>query len=244
LEGLGKLATKYDVHIQSHAAETPHQVKMVHDMYPNLGGGRDVAIFESVGLLTAKTSFAHGCHLRDEEVEKMAVVGASVAVCPYANMLHSFAVSPIPRWNKMGMSVGLGTDIAGGYNASMVGVARLATLADRIDSFMDVKRTLPPREQWPEPQAPSRDNWLVDWVYAFHLATAGGAAALALAKEIGIFENGMQFDALLVDFNVEGQAFEYWEGPPLLEQIERWWNTGDDRNIRRVWVQGRCVLEV
>jgi guanine deaminase len=215
---------------------------MVHDMHPNLGGGRDIAIFETVGLLTAKASFAHGCHLRDDEVQRMAAVGASVAVCPYANMIHSFAVSPIPRWMEMGMDVGLGTDIAGGYNASMIGVSRLATLADRIESFMDIQRKIEPGGHWPKPYAPSRDKWLVDWVYAFHLATTGGAAALALADDIGRFDVGFQFDALLVDFDAEDQAFEYWEGRPLEEQIERWWNTGDDRNIRQVWVQGRSVV--
>jgi guanine deaminase len=217
---------------------------MVHNMHPDLGGGRDVAIFSSVGLLNAKTSFAHGCHLRDEEVQAMAAVGASVSVCPYANLLHSFAVSPIPRWRDMGMDVGLGTDIAGGYNASMLGVGRLATLADRTESFMQVKRTLSPGEQWPEPHAPSRDNWLVDWVYAFHLATAGGAASLALGDSIGRFDVGLQFDALLIDFNALDQAFEYWEGQPLEEQVERWWNTSDDRNIRQVWVQGKSVVHV
>jgi guanine deaminase len=216
---------------------------MVHEMHPHLGGGRDVAIFESVKLLTQKTCFAHGCHLRDDEVAHMTRVGASVAVCPYANMLHSFAVSPIPRWVDAGLAVGLGTDIAGGYEASMQRVGRLASLADRTASFMDVQRTLPPDGRWPTPHAPSRDAWRVDWVYALHLATAGGARAVVLQDEIGRFEAGMQFDALLVDVAVEGQAFEYWPDEPITEQAERWWNTGDDRNLRKVWVQGRCVSE-
>jgi guanine deaminase len=215
---------------------------MVHDMHPNLGGGRDVAIFDSVGLLNAKTSFAHGCHLRDDEVQKIASVGASVAVCPYSNMIHSFAVSPIPRWKEMGMNVGLGTDLAGGYNSSMIGVGRLATLANRTESFMHVQRSIAPGDVWPEPHAPSRDNWLVDWIYALHLATAGGAFSLALGDDIGRFDIGMQFDALLVNIDVEGQAFDYWPGEPFVEQVERWWNTGDDRNILQVWVQGRCVV--
>jgi guanine deaminase len=215
---------------------------MVHEMHPNLGAGRDVAIFDSVKLLTRKTCFAHGCHLRDEEVRHMTRVGASVAVCPYANMLHSFAVSPIPHWIDMGLSVGLGTDIAGGYNPSMPGVGRLATLADRTESFMSVHRTRPPGEEWPAPHAPSRDAWRVDWVYALHLATAGGAEALVLGDEIGKFEHGMQFDALLVDVALDGQAFEYWADEPLAEQAERWWNTGDERNLCKVWVQGRDVL--
>jgi cytosine/adenosine deaminase-related metal-dependent hydrolase len=68
LRGLGKLAAEYDCHIQSHAAETPHQAAAVHRMHPDIGGGRDIAIFESVGLLNSKTTMAHGCFLRDYEV--------------------------------------------------------------------------------------------------------------------------------------------------------------------------------
>jgi guanine deaminase len=255
LKALGDLASKYDVHVQSHVSETPHsvykrsaafavpcsltlQVSMIHEMYPDLGG-RDVAVFDSVKLLTRKTCLGHGAYLRDDEVRRMAAVGASVAVCPYSSMLYLQAISPIARWVDLGLTVGLGTDIAAGYNNSMLGVGRLATLANHAESFNNVQRELPSSAA---PEAPSADLTRVDWVYAFHLATAGGAAALVLEDKIGKFEVGMQFDALLVDVDVDGQAFEYWEDEPTVKQVERWWNTGDDRNLRSVWVQGRSVL--
>jgi guanine deaminase len=196
------------------------------ELYPDLEGRRDVELFSTAKLLGRKTCLVHGLHLRDDEVQQMAAAGASVASCPYTAMLYFDGLAPLPRWSALGLTIGLGTDVAAGYCPSMTGVGRLATLADRA-------------AQWAAPHDAGR----IDWIFAFHLATAGGAATLVLDDKIGRFEVGMQFDALLVDVDVQGQVFDYMKGDAIQEHIERWWNTGDDRNLRKVWVQGRSILE-
>ena len=95
LEGLGALRAKHGARVQSHAAETVDQVLRVKELHPDIGGGRDVAVFERVGLLGAGTTLAHCTHLRDYEVRRMAAAGAAVCACPIANMIHSRAVVPV-----------------------------------------------------------------------------------------------------------------------------------------------------
>jgi guanine deaminase len=170
----------------------------------------------------------------------MAEVGASVAACPLVN-IKSFAVVPVPRFHALGLKIGLGTDIAGGYAASMLAVSRIASLANRSEQYVPVQRVLPPGEtEWK--YFDDAKVGPVDWKYAMHLGTVGGAKALGLDKEISTIDVGKQFDAVLVDVDAENQPFEYWPDDDILKQVERYFNTGDDRNVAKVWVQGRCVV--
>jgi guanine deaminase len=88
-----------------------------------------------------------------------------------------------------------------------------------------------------------------------YLATLGGAHVCCLQDRIGSFAKGKAFDALLVsvgdetgnpgvwgynperDLDVAGQSAE----KSLLEWLERFMFCGDDRNIRKVIVQGRVI---
>jgi guanine deaminase len=73
------------------------------------------------------------------------------------------------------------------------------------------------------------------------LGTLGSAQVLDLDTNIGNFEQGKEFDALLVDVggrdcvNIEG-----WEEDDLA-LVKKWVFMGDDRSIRKVWVGGREV---
>jgi guanine deaminase len=167
-------------------------------------------------------------------------MGAAVAACPLANMKDCFAVLPVPRFHALGLKIGLGTDVAGGYSSSMLPVSRLATLANRTESYVPVQRTLEPGDKWR--YFDDAKFGPVNWKYAMHLATVGGAQALGLTDEISTFEVGKQFDALLVDVDIPNQAFDYWPTDSMAKHVERFWNMGDDRNLVKVWVQGRCVV--
>lgn len=112
---------------------------------------------------------------------------------------------------------------------------RLATLQDRIDSFSPpALRSSDPHNPNSDPGETAKENWTVDYKYAFHLATVGGAEALGIESEVGIFEVGMKWDALLVDYGLEDMAFDAFEGTGDLELevvdgFEKFINCGDDR---------------
>lgn len=112
---------------------------------------------------------------------------------------------------------------------------RLATLQDRIDSFSPpTSRSSDPHNPDPGSREIAKENWTVDYKYAFHLATVGGAEALGIESTVGIFEVGMKWDALLVDYGLEDMAFDAFEDTrnPELEAVdgfEKFINCGDDR---------------
>lgn len=114
---------------------------------------------------------------------------------------------------------------------------RLATLQDRIDSFSPPpSRSSDPHNPDPEREI-AKENWTVDYKYAFHIATVGGAEALGIEKEVGIFEVGMKWDALLVDYGLDDMAFDAFENSGdsefgTVDGFERFINCGDDRLVR------------
>jgi guanine deaminase len=60
---------------------------------------------------------------------------------------------------------------------------------------------------------------------------------------VGSFEEGKEFDALLVDVNAEGGPFDIFDGDTIEDQFEKFINLGDDRNIIEVYVQGVMVKQ-
>ena len=83
-----------------------------------------------------------------------------------------------------------------------------------------------------------------------YLATLGGAEVCCLADVIGSFAPGKAFDALLVsvcnDCGNPGlwgvDAGEHFVGKEALGgHLEKFLFCGDDRNIKRVYVQGKMV---
>lgn len=82
-----------------------------------------------------------------------------------------------------------------------------------------------------------------------YLATMGGAEVCSLDKVIGSFVPGKSFDALLVDVRASTGNPALWSDDivPGLDQhslesrLERFLFCGDDRNISKVFVQGRCI---
>jgi guanine deaminase len=87
-----------------------------------------------------------------------------------------------------------------------------------------------------------------------YLATLGGAQVCGLEDRIGSFSPGKAFDALLVSVRSDtgnpalwgtdlDQALhvEHAKNEELQMWLERFLFTGDDRNIRRVYVQGRWI---
>lgn len=76
----------------------------------------------------------------------------------------------------------------------------------------------------------------------FSLATLGGAKALALDEKIGNFEVGKEFDALIVDADVKDgnvdYCVDYSSYCDVKELLQKFVFTGDDRNVKAVYVAG------
>ena len=77
---------------------------------------------------------------------------------------------------------------------------------------------------------------------AFWLATVGGATALHVNGLTGDLSVGSTFDAVVVDPEGAGTAFDLYDGDGPLESFQKWLQLGDDRNTSAVYVDGRKVL--
>jgi guanine deaminase len=87
-----------------------------------------------------------------------------------------------------------------------------------------------------------------------HLATLGGAQVCGLEDRIGSFAAGKAFDALVVGVHDDAGNLGLWgadidkelrvehaKDKDMEVWLERFFFTGDDRNIKRVYVQGRWI---
>lgn len=65
--------------------------------------------------------------------------------------------------------------------------------------------------------------------------------ALAMEDEIGNFEPGKKFDALLIDMDIQEGCVDCLQEYSILELLQKFIYTGDDRNIVHVYVDGNLV---
>jgi guanine deaminase len=124
---------------------------------------------------------AHCIYLDQKELALIAKKGAGIAHCPNSNITIQSGIMPTREYldySKGYLKIGLGTDVSGGYSLSIL---------DSIKQCIGLSKV-----------APSNPVTLPE---AFWLATRGGAEVLGLQDSVGCFEEGMQFDALLVDYS-------------------------------------------
>lgn len=219
---LGAIAKNNNLHVQSHISENPEEVKLVKDLFPECESYTEV--YQKYDLLTDKTVMAHGCYLSDEELDLFRETGASLSHCPNSNISLCSGILNVRNVLKHKVKLGLGTDVAGGYSASLLDAVRRALDSSKFLSMQDP------------------DLEPLTFEETFRLATLGGSQALSLDDQTGNFEVGKDFDALRVNMCVRGGPIDLinHDEPKIL--LEKFLNLGDDRNIVEVFVAGRKVV--
>lgn len=229
LHGLGALAQELDCHVQTHCSESDWEVGHVQERL----GATDCAALERFGLLTDRTVLAHSTFVTDGDLTLMKAKGAAAAHCPMSNAYFANAVFPMRKALEKGVEVGLGTDISGGFSASLFDAARHALMASR-DACNGTDPVLPQ-------EARGSGEKPLSTIETFWLATAGGGKALSLP--IGQFAEGYRFDALIVRAGAPGSAFRTWPGSDTAHEIfEKLVLTADRTAIAEVWVDGKQRL--
>ncbi|KFG85968.1 hypothetical protein MANI_011337 [Metarhizium anisopliae] len=228
LAGLGDLAREHpDMPIQTHFNESAQEKEATLALFPDFTNEAD--LYEHFGLLNDRSILAHCTIMTDYETRRLARLGCGVAHCPTANMTvgGGFMAAPVKDFLRTGIKVGLGTDSGGGYSSSMLNAMRHSLVASFARDFLD-----------------ARDGTAaVSFEEVFHMATLGGAQVVGFGGEVGNFERGKAFDALVVDVRGEvgGVNAPLEEDDSARTMLEKFVMTGDDRNIRSVYVAGRKV---
>ncbi|CAI5786853.1 guanine deaminase [Podarcis lilfordi] len=130
LNSLGKLAKIHDLHVQSHISESEGEMKLVEKLFPTYQNYTE--LYDKNNLLTNKTIMAHGCHLSDEELQVFNLKGAAIVHCPNSNISLCSGLLNARKVLKHHVKLGLGTDVAGGYSASMLDAIRKAIMVSNI----------------------------------------------------------------------------------------------------------------
>lgn len=231
LKGLGELAKKYNVHVQSHCSESDWE----HNFVQNRLNKNDAVALNDFGLLTEKSVMAHCGYLSEDDMKLFAEKGTAVAHCPISNAYLGHAVTPIAKLlYEYKIKVGLGTDISGGFSPSQFDNIKQAVISSRMledgvdNTICHEKRGVP--------------NSRITLNEAFYLATAGGGKALGLS--IGKLEVGYAWDVQVINLATKQTPItRYFSDENLMDTFQKVLYLARPENIQEVWIQGRKVHE-
>ncbi|KAF8553474.1 Metallo-dependent hydrolase [Imleria badia] len=130
LTKLGELAKSMPhIAIQTHISENRREVE---DAMRRFGTDSYAAIYDEFGLLRNNTVLGHGVWLTEKEMKLIAARGAGVAHCPTSNFYLSSGMARVGMLLDHGVKVGLGTDVGGGYNPSILYTIQMASTASKM----------------------------------------------------------------------------------------------------------------
>ena len=174
------LADHYGATWQTHLSEDAREMATVAEHFSEATDYLDV--YDRAGGLGRKALLAHSIHLSEREVRRMVETDSAVAHCPVSNMFIRSGVMPLGRFLDEGLRVGLGTDVAGAPELSVITQMRLGF-------FQHNSRAVVTGDDSPVPDP-------LAWI---RLGTLGGARALGLDDVIGSLEPGKEADLIAVD---------------------------------------------
>jgi guanine deaminase len=177
---LKELQREYGLPVQSHLSENNDEIEWVRELCPEAASYGDA--YDRFGLFGGKgtpTVMAHCVWSKGAEEELLRDNGVFVAHCPQSNTNLASGIAPIRRFMKKGIRVGLGSDVAGGCHISifraMSDALQVSKLYWKLVDQNDAPLSLPE---------------------AFYLGTAGGGGFFG---KVGSFEEGYEFDAVVID---------------------------------------------
>ena len=216
LQACGRLASKYQLPVQSHLSENTSEIAWVAELEPDSENYGDA--YNHYGLFgQTPTIMAHCVWTRGSELELMKRNGVMVAHCPTSNFNIASGMAPIRTFLDEGLRIGLGSDISAGHDLNMFRMLVYAIQVSKMQYQLDHSKaflTLPE---------------------IFWIATKSAGSFFG---KVGSFEPGYDFDALVIDDDVLHPE-EY----PLLHRLERFIYLGDDRQIAHRFCRGKEIKE-
>jgi guanine deaminase len=219
LDAAGSLWREHPgVLMQTHISENRREVEWTAELFPDRKNYLD--IYDHHGLIGKRAVLAHGVHLSDDEICRCHESGAALAHCPTSNLFLGSGLFQMARVKdpKRPVEVGLGTDVGGGTNFSL-----LATMAAAYEIAQFSGRAL-------------------GAVEAFYLATLGGARALALGDKVGSIAPGREADLIVLDPKATPLLALRSERAESIEDVLfALMMLGDDRAVAATYVAGNLV---
>jgi guanine deaminase len=206
--------------VHTHVSENVGEISWVKSLFPERKGYLDV--YDHYGLLGPRSVLAHGVHLTASERARVSESGAAVSHCPTSNLFLGSGLFHVheAKNSRHPMHVGLGTDIGAGTSFSILSTMNEAYKVAELNNFP------------------------MDAMKSFYLATLGGARALRLEDSIGSLEVGKEADFVVLDPN----------STPLMEYRSSRAETteelmfvlsimADDRAVAATYIAGQCAYD-
>lgn len=176
LSEVATLGKEYGARIHLHVSETEAE----NSMSAKIHGKTPTQVIRDTGILDLPTTFGHGVHLSDADIEITASHGGSIAHCPGSNLKLGSGIADIKKYQETGIAVGLGTDGCSSSNdLDMWSVLRLAAHMIAL-------------------QHSPADVGLMSIVRA---ATIEGARAVGVSDLVGSLEVGKEADLIAIDLS-------------------------------------------
>lgn len=213
MEGLGRLAEKYDLSVQSHLDENLSEVAWVRELHPERKSFADV--YDYYGLLRpGKTVMAHCIHMTEEEIALLRDKRITVAHCAMSNADLASGIMPLRNYMEKGLDVAIASDMGGSHSVNM------------REHIVDTIKCSKLYWFYHKVMAP------VTFAESFSMATLTGENFFG---KTGCFCEGYAFDALVVN----DESIQTGIAHTPLERLERFIYLGNSDCIEKRFIAGR-----
>ncbi|MEA4939350.1 MAG: amidohydrolase family protein [Christensenella sp.] len=214
LKGLGKLAKRYHIPMQTHLVESREQVAYTLSLFP--GYASDAEIYQRAGLMENLSILAHVIFPSEHDLAILKATNSICVHCPDATANITAGIMPLVWLAEQGITIALGSDVGGGHGIPVYRQIARAIQLSKIKQFYELEQKR------------------VTLARAFYHATKVGGSAFG---NVGSLEEGYRFDALVLNgLNDEGYTLT------PMERLERFCYIGDDRNISLRYINGEKLV--
>lgn len=219
VEELAKLQKETKLPAQSHLSENESEIAWVQELSPESEFYGDA--YDRLGLFgtNGDVIMAHCVHSTKEEIERMKERGVYIAHCPISNTNLSSGIAPAKLYLEEGLHIGLGSDMAGGHDLSLLEVMAHAIQVSKL--------------RW---KLVDSDRKPLTVEEVFYMGTKGGGSFFG---SVGSFEEGYEFDAVVLD----DSNIVSVKDVSVKERLERMIYLSDEHNILDKYVAGSRTLE-
>jgi len=225
LQKTAQVAKEGGFFIQTHLAENQSEIRFIKSLFEKERHRvpTNTHIFKKSNLLGEKTLLAHCLYLSNVELQIIAESQSKIVHCPTSNIFLQSGFMPLRRYQAHDISVGIGTDVAGGYSLSMFNSMRDAIETSKMVNLIYDNRPTP----------------FLTAPEAFWIATYGNAKILQLDGKIGSLEKNKEADIVVIATN---SYFDFYNNHNSAENIlENLIYLPHTYTIEKVFVRGKLM---
>jgi 5-methylthioadenosine/S-adenosylhomocysteine deaminase len=183
---------------------------------------------KEMDLLYPNTTYIHSSHLLDDEWQLVADSGGNVSLAPQIEMQMGHGWAPAATATKMGIPVGLSSDVATTASSDQF---------TQMHAVFASERARRHQTAWDEDldgNTPTPD--LIDSRQVLRWATIEGAKVAGVADRAGSITPGKKADLVIIDTKAVNVA-------PVIDPVGAVVCAADISNVRTVLVDGRVVKD-